>query len=134
MKFPIVIIYFFICTISATDSFSQHRSNLYMKVDSIIRYELHFNIDSAQHFDKQRSVLVYRDAISSPTYPLIFLDEKLIEIADLEHYQRKNIRKYEVVKPSNAKAAAIYGSRGSKGVIFVYSDKFKRPIRSFFSY
>lgn len=54
---------------------------------------------------------------SSRNFPSIMINGKPGKIADLNHYTEKEIKTFRII--SNSNAAAVYGSNGINGVVFV---------------
>ncbi len=105
-------------------AFGQKHSDLYLKVDSIVRYQLKFNVDSAMAANNARKNIIIRDAEGIRIlYPLILLNGNIIDQGQLDLYHYNRIKKIEVWTPNDAKTGALYGSRGSAGVIFISAKK-----------
>ena len=130
------IIILFTILISITTTFAQNepiKSDLRLKVDSIIKYQLKpqtldtailrgqtsicFNKDSLR-----KSVPIIRSRASIPhtTIPLVILDRKIVELEELNNYQLKSISALNVLDKNEQ---VIYGSRGLNGVIVITSKK-----------
>lgn len=65
-----------------------------------------------------RAELSITNRTSHLLYPLILINEKPVQLADLNNYSQKEIDHFEILKPDN-KIVAIYGTSGSAGVVKV---------------
>ncbi|MGI4776491.1 MAG: hypothetical protein ACRYE9_06240 [Janthinobacterium lividum] len=106
---------------------SQTTSDLYKKVDSILKHELNFNVDSARiaNHRTDSTRLNSRDAIYPPAFPVILFNGKPIEVQRLNNYHLKSIKMIKVIKRNDLQAKALFGSRGALGAIVIYSKAYK---------
>ncbi|RYE26468.1 MAG: hypothetical protein EOP45_03925 [Sphingobacteriaceae bacterium] len=107
--------------------FSQNTSDLYKKVDLILRGKLGFNIDSARLANRkiESKRLNIRDSKYPPAFPVILFNGKPIEIQKLNDHQLSSIKTIKVVKRDDPQAKSLFGSRGALGAIFISSKTYK---------
>ena len=113
------------------------KSDLRIKVDSIIECQLKPQmLDSTllrgqtSRCNGNSSLPIVRSvsSIRNPTMPLIILDGKSIELEELNPFQLKNISEINILNKNDEAGSAIYGSRGTNGVIIIVLKKKSRKI------
>ena len=102
---------------------------LRMKVDSIIRYQIGYIIDSTTNvmptleWDSTKKRGLYPDVSSFPSnpMPLIYMYEKghIQSLEELEKYKLKRIKSIKVYGKNDKDAIAIYGVRAVNGAIIL---------------
>ena len=110
--------------------FAQKHSNVYMKVDSIIRFDLKFNIESAikaKVEPAKTNELIDRDAKGKPEFPVLMLDGKFIDMGILDSYEKNQIREFLVMKSAYFKTLVLFGSQNSAEAIFIYTKEYILP-------
>jgi len=107
--------------ILVTSVYGQAHSDLFEKADSIMRYELKFNVDSSiAEGHKGQQTLKVRDADPPPEFPLTVIDGVIVTREQLDSYQIKSIKRIRVMQRSEA--IKYYGSQGVYGVIYITTD------------
>ena len=104
---------------------AQNNSDLYLYVDSLIKYDLKFKPNAVTHFDtvikktNTSSINVIRCFVSipPPSFPLIVVNNIVIEMDKLNKATLRDTKSIAVVK--EPRATALYGSSGMYGVIYI---------------
>lgn len=116
-----VLLLSFACFINyRAHSQMKRHSELYWKIDSIMRYQLNFNVDSAEVAVKtnlNKSKLIIRDAPEPPAFPLIILNGNIVNRNELEHYRMSMVNSIQVMKRETA--IQFSGSQARYGVIAI---------------
>ena len=117
------------------------KSDLYVKVDSIIKFELKYRFDSLKsvvqkHVWEDTTVHkgFYPSFSSFPEHPppLINLDATIYQIEELNEYSLRQIEKIIIYPPGDSISTLLYGNSAMNGAIFITTKKHARSMRKYF--
>ena len=105
-------------------------SDLYIKIDSIITYEIEYSYDSTT--DKLPTYKWDSAKVINPTFstlppnpsPLIILDGNLVKHSELNNHRLKEVAQIDVYRKNDKQILALYGVSGKNGVIIIQTKKF----------
>jgi len=98
-------------------AYSQHHSDLYLKVDSIIRYQLKFNVDSAKLGQRMNET-------HTANFPAIAFDNgTLADSSKLERYTLAQVRIKKVFTCKELEKPDVYQDPPCCGGIIILSYK-----------
>lgn len=125
------ILTIFLLILISRNVYCQTHSDLYLRVDSIIRNELKFRPDT--NFNKTLTAntksqpLGIRDqATVLPDSPLIIIDNnKIVKIEELNQYKLKEVKKIQVFKSNDPYFTALYGSCAVLGGMIITFNEVK---------
>ena len=131
MKLLTAICLLFITVSTAVAQVEGYKSEVRIKVDSIIQYQIGYTIDSTtnvipQHkwdASKHRGMTPTFSSLTSNPMTLIIANGKLIEIEDLHVYQLEDIAEINVYPKNDKRAMAIYGASARNGLIIIKSKE-----------
>ena len=131
MKLIATIVFLGLFSTSSFAQVSDPVSDLRIKVDSIIRYQIKYEVDSSTNLKPAHE----RDSIahtglrpapaSVPLNPLtkIILNGQPIRLGNLDQYKLEDIAEIKVFPKNDATAMALYGSSARNGIIIIRLKK-----------
>jgi len=110
---------------SVTAQSAIYKSDLRIKVDSIIKYEIGYVVDSTtdvipkHKWDPEKYKSMYPSFSCLPPNPmtLILLDGEVVEVKSLNNYELENISIKKVYSMNDKVIKALYGTAGKNGLI-----------------
>ena len=111
------------------------KSDLKIKVDSIIEYQFGSQVINLADFvhvscikaSKESTSIVRSTSID--TMPMLILDNRLIELDELNSYSLKDLSEFHVYNKGDINIIKSYGTRAFNGVIIMESKKKRRRKR-----
>ena len=106
------VVFTFILFLIASNTIAQNKSDLYLRADSIIKYELKFKSDSAYqwHIGETNTSITLRDNNKLPSYPLIIVNRKAVSIDKLNNAILADVKEIDVL--TREVAVSLYGFSG----------------------
>lgn len=119
--------YLFFLTNFLVAQSSDLKSDLQVKIDSIILYQIGYTVDSTTNklpkhkWDSINVRGMYPSFNSLPEnpMPLIIFDSKVIELNELDKYTLSDISEIHVYEMNNKSIMAIYGNRVKNSLIVI---------------
>ncbi|KAA3632806.1 MAG: hypothetical protein DWQ02_14205 [Bacteroidetes bacterium] len=134
MKFKFFIIFI----LGASLLYGQKaKSDLYFKVDSIIKYELKFKFDSLKsvvqkpEWDTTKQRGLYPSFSSFPEHPppLIILDHTIYQIEGLNDYKLRHVERITVYMPGDSISTLLYRKSAINGTVIITTKKHARKTK-----
>jgi len=131
MKLISAIFFLILCGTSSIAQEIDTTSDLRLKVDSIIQFQIKYKIDSTtdvvtvHKWDSTAHKGIHPAVSSLPPNPLtkIILNGQLITIENLNRYNLKDVDEIKVYSKNDNTAIALYGSSARNGVIIIRLKK-----------
>jgi hypothetical protein len=107
------------------------KSDLRIRIDSIIEHQIGYKIDSTtdkqpvRKWDTTKTRGLYPDFSSLPPNPLtlILLDTDPISLDELNKYKLSGVEILKVYKKNDSTTAVLYGNRAKNGLIVLKTKK-----------
>ena len=131
MKKALFILPFFI----SLNCFAQSKSNLYLRIDSLIQFHLQYQYDSTtdqlpkRKWDSTKIIAPEFSTFPANPSPLIILDGKKINRTDLNEYTLSQIATINLYKKEDIQMLALYGTASKNGAIVIETNRFRRKRR-----
>ena len=114
---------------------AQNISDLFMHIDSLIQFELHYVYDSTtdqppnHNLDSTKLIMTHFGTFPSNPSPLILLDGKKVSRIILNEYNLSQTAAIDLYKKDDIQMRALYGTVSKNGAIIIQTNRFLRKKR-----
>ncbi len=111
---------------------AQTNSDLYLRIDSLIQFELQYVYDSTTDqppeykWDSTKTVMPHFSTFPVNPSPLIILDGQRVNRTDLNEYKLSQIATIDLYRKQDIKTQALYGTSSKNGAVLIQTKKYQR--------